>query len=85
MKPLRDNDEALANEYRTFVEAAQLAVIELTPPVIERAASLRARIGLKTPDALQAACALELRGEVLFVTSGERFRKMPNLRVKILA
>jgi len=85
VKPLRDNDEALANEYRAFFEAGQLKVIELTPSVIERAASLRARYGLKTPDALQAACALEPGGEVCFVTNDEGFRKVPELRVEILA
>jgi predicted nucleic acid-binding protein len=85
VKPLRDNDEALANEYRAFFEAGQLKVVELTPTVIERAASLRARNGLKTPDALQAACALELEGEVLFVTNDESFRKVPDLRVEIMA
>ena len=85
VKPLRENDEALVNEYRAFFEAGQLGIVELTPPVIERATSLRAKHGLKTPDALQAACALELGGEVLFVTSDADFRKVPNLRVEILA
>jgi predicted nucleic acid-binding protein len=85
VKPLRDNDEALANEYRAFFEAGQLKVLELTPPVIERAAMLRAKHGLKTPDAVQAACALELGGEVLFVTSDAGFRRVPDLRVEILA
>ena len=85
VKPLRDNDEALVHEYRAFFEAGQLEIVELTPPVIERATSLRAKHGLKTPDALQVACALELGGDVYFLTNDESFRKVLELRVEILA
>lgn len=85
VKPLRDSDEALANEYRAFFEAGQLKVIELTSPVIERATMLRATHALKTPDALQAASALELGGRVPFLTNDQAFRKVPELRVEIVA
>jgi hypothetical protein len=51
----RVNNDRLESEYRLFFEADQLKVVELTPAVIERAASLRARCSLKTPNALQGA------------------------------
>jgi len=85
VKPMRDNDQTLIDEYRAFFEAGQLAVVELTALVIERATALRAQHGLKTPDALQAACALELGGDALFLTNDERFRQVPELRVEIPA
>lgn len=81
--PLRDNDEGLVEEYRSFFDAAQLQVVELTASVIEQAAGLRAKHGLKTPDALQASCALEIAGDVLFFTNDKRFRQVPGLRVEI--
>jgi predicted nucleic acid-binding protein len=72
VKPMRDNDQALMDEYRVFFDAGQLQVIELSAPVIERATSLRAKHGLRTPDALQAASALEITGDILFLTNDER-------------
>ncbi|GMV55258.1 MAG: hypothetical protein AMXMBFR6_10630 [Betaproteobacteria bacterium] len=85
VKPLRDKDRALVDEYRAFFDAKQLSVIELTAPIIERATALRAEHGLKTPDALQAASALELAGDVLFLTNDQRFGKVAGLPVEIPA
>ena len=85
MKPLRDHDQALVDEYRAFFDAKQLSVIELTAPVIECATALRAEHGLKTLDALQAASALELAGDVLFLANDRRFEKVPGLRTEIPA
>jgi predicted nucleic acid-binding protein len=85
VKPLRDKDESLADEYRFFFAAAQLSIVELTAPVVERAASLRAAPGPRTPDALQASCALELGDDVLFLTNDRRFRAVPGLRTEIPA
>lgn len=84
-KPLRDGDQALADEYRAFFDAGQLRVIELTVPVIERAAALRAEHDLRTPDAIQAASALEIVGDMMFLTNDQRFRKVPSLRMEIPA
>ena len=83
-KPLRDGDQALLDEYRAFFEAGQLQIVELTAPVIERATQLRARHGLMTPDALQAASALQLEGDVLFLTNDDHFRSVGGLRVETI-
>lgn len=85
VKPLRENDRELAGEYHEFFDAAPLRIVELTASVIERAALLRAAKRLPTPDALQAASALEIAGDVLFLTNDRRFRKVPGLRVEIPA
>lgn len=83
VKPLRDQDDALVNDYRSFFDSAQLEVVELTRQVIERAADLRAEHRLKTPDALQVACAFDLAGEVLFLTNDQHFGSLPGLHVEI--
>lgn len=85
VKPFREKDQPLAEEYRAFFDAGQLTVVELTAPVIERAAALRAELGLSTPDALQASCALELGDRVVFLTNDRRFRKVPGLQADIPA
>ena len=83
VKPLRDDDQALINEYNAFFDAAQLRMVELTASVVQRATLLRARYALKMPDALQAACALELPGESLFLTNDKNFKKVPGLQLEI--
>ena len=85
VKPLRDNDQALTDEYRTFFEAGQLRIVELTTSVVERATVLRAKHALRTPDALQAACALEFVNDTLFLTNDASFKKVPGLGVEIPA
>lgn len=83
VKPLREQDQALADDYRSFFEAGQLQVVELTAPVIERATELRARHRLRTADALQAASAFAAGSDVLFLTNDKAFRKVPGLQVEI--
>ena len=85
VKPLRENDQPLADDYRSFFEAGQLQVIELTQRVIERATALRAKHQLRTPDALQVASAFEAGGDVLFLTNDKSFRRVPGLKIEIPA
>jgi hypothetical protein len=73
VKPMRDNDQALMSEYRAFFEAGAWTMVGLTVPAVELATTLRDQDGLKTPDALQAASALQFGGETVFVTNDTRF------------
>jgi predicted nucleic acid-binding protein len=58
--------------------------VELSAQVVELATEIRARTGLKTPDALQAACCLQLGADHLFVTGDAAFRKVAGLKVRVL-
>lgn len=55
---------------------------DLTVPVIEIATALRARHGLATPDAIQAASCLHSSAS-LFVTNDLVFRRVPQLNVYV--
>ncbi|MDN5939920.1 MAG: hypothetical protein L0H83_14835 [Salinisphaera sp.] len=44
----------------------------------------RSFIFLNTPDALQAASALSLPGDVLFLTNDRRFSGVPRLRTEVI-
>jgi predicted nucleic acid-binding protein len=55
VRPLRDNDLALADHYRRAF--AQFTVLDAGVPEHLRAAELRARQGLRTPDAIHLAVA----------------------------
>lgn len=82
VKPLRDGDAALLKRYDDFFGA--VPIVELSPVVVGLATELRVRHGLKTPDALQAACALSLPGTVVFVTADAGFAKVSTLDVRLI-
>ena len=58
--PLKEKNDILLGRYNQFFCMPSLQIIELTADVINMATDLRANysISLRTPDALQIACAL---------------------------
>ena len=83
--PLKAGDTALEALFRTALYASpDLRRAPVSRSILERAASLRATMaGLKTPDAIHAATALEHHCDVL-LTNDPVFRRMPGLRVEVL-
>lgn len=79
VKPVRENDREVLERYATFFQAPDLQIVELTPEVIDLATRLRAIHGLRTPDAIQAACALSLPEKTLFLTNDDAFKKVKGL------
>lgn len=55
VKPMKSGDVALQRYFESAL--SQLKLLELSDSVFVLAAQLRARFGLKTPDALHLACA----------------------------
>ncbi len=53
--PMRSGDRALRLRYEQAL--GMLLLLEMPPAVYDGAAELRARFGLRTPDALHLACA----------------------------
>ena len=85
VKPLRDGNASLVTLYRTvLLGTAGFRCLPVSLRVLELAAELRARHGLKTPDAIHAATAL-VQGSVLFVTNDAGFRRVPTLPVVVLS
>ncbi|MBK5276376.1 MAG: PIN domain-containing protein [Desulfuromonadales bacterium] len=85
VKPLRDQNTADMDRYRGFFSSTGLQIVEVSALVIETATILRARHGLRTPDAIQAASALSIKGPVTFLTGDRQFRKVPGLNVQLVA
>ncbi len=82
--PLRNQDNSTVEQYRTFFSRQDLQIVELTPEVVEKALWLRVRYNLRTPDALQAACALELPGDFIFLTGDKSFERITELNVELV-
>ncbi len=61
----------------------ELSIIPVTDDIAERAAFLRARYNIKTPDALQLATAL-LTGGKFFLTNDESLSSVEEIHVLIL-
>ena len=85
VNPLRQQENFIIEQYRSFFARQDLQIIELAPEVVEKALWLRVRYNLRTPDALQAASALAFSsGELLFLTGDKSFTKVIELNVRIL-
>ena len=85
VKPLRDQNTADIDRYRAFFASVALQIVEVSASVIESATLLRARHGLRTPDAIQAASAMSIKGPVMVLTGDKQFCKVPGLNVRLVS
>lgn len=83
--PMKASDHALLAAFDAFFARPDVVWLELTREVVELAAAIRAKHGLRTPDALQAASCLQLATDHLFLTSDAAFKRVAGLNVKALA
>ena len=66
--PLKHQDRALEARFREFFANSNL--LDMPEPIYLFASELRARFGLKTPDALHLACAQHHGCEALWTNDG---------------
>ena len=84
VKPVRDGDREVEAIFRALlIGSAEFHLMPITTAVLERVIQLRAEFGLRTPDAIHAATALEV-GCVQFVTNDVQFRRVTDLPVIVL-
>jgi predicted nucleic acid-binding protein len=76
--PLKARQEALAGRYRAVLESWR--VVDLTIEIAREAARLRATLGLKLADAVQAASAIAVGADAL-VTHDRDFSRFKGLPV----
>lgn len=84
VQPLKNQEEETIEQYRDFFSRKGLSIIDISPEVIEKALLLRVNFNLRTPDALQGACALSLTDDTVFLTGDRSFLKIPALKVSII-
>lgn len=83
--PMKHNDAAALALFDAFFANPDLVWVELSRDVVELAAVIRVRHGLRTPDALQAAGCLQLGSQHLLLTGDPAFQRVDGLRVAVLA
>lgn len=84
IRPMRDNDHATLAAFDDFFVRPDLVWVELSKDVVELATTIRVKHGSRVPDALQAACCLQLGPNHLFFTGDAGFRRVLGLKVRLL-
>ena len=83
VKPLQVGNAEIEMQYRELFASNAVSLLDASYEVFEDAARLRARTGLKIPDALHAATALRA-GCALFITNDTDFRRIAELPTVVL-
>lgn len=83
--PLRTGDTGALQLFDAFFARPDLVWVELDRTVVELATAIRVQHGLRTPDALQAACCLQLGADHVLLTGDAAFQRVRGLQVAVLA
>jgi predicted nucleic acid-binding protein len=82
--PLREGRSELAEEYRNILlQSPALTAVSLDEGIAEESAELRARHGIRTPDAIQLATAIR-SGASWFLTNDAELANLPEISVLVL-
>jgi predicted nucleic acid-binding protein len=82
--PLQQGHQALSNDYmHLLLHGAHFQTIPIDAASAVRAAELRAKYAIRTPDALQIASALTAASDA-FLTNDAKLKRVTELRVLIL-
>jgi len=84
VKPLREDNRPNLERYDRFFAAEGVELVDTDAPVWDMATELRARHGLRVPDALHLACAIVNRCD-RFLTNDHRLDRIQEVPVEILA
>lgn len=76
-------DRTLLDEYDVFFTAADLRMIDVDDAVIEKATELRARLNVKTPDAIHLASAM-VAGAAVFLTGDQALARCTDVAVEVM-
>lgn len=82
-KPLRENSVALLEKFERFFTGVETVVLEVDDAVIERATEIRARLNVKTPDAIHLASAI-VAGASAFLTGDVALARCTDVAVEVM-
>lgn len=83
--PLKTKDDDLLLRYNQFFKLPDLQIVELTADVINLATDLKVNYpsSLRTPDALQLACALKANSDT-FLTGDKKLMSIQEIKVLVV-
>ena len=84
VRPLKLERQDVADEYEALLSHfPNLELVPLSRRIVLHAATLRARYGLRTPDALILATAI-LQGATLVITNDRQWKRVQEIKVACL-
>jgi len=84
VKPKKEGNEEAANEYKFILQTfPNLEIRQVDAEVAERAADIRARYGVRLPDALQVAASLTNNADA-FITNDKELKKIREIETIIM-
>ncbi len=83
VKPMRDGDSVLVRQFDDFFGAVVHEIVPLSRAVMDHATEIRARLGIRTPDAMHVAAALAGRCDI-FLTNDHRLDRAVGIKVDIV-
>ena len=85
VKPLRDGQSVLADKYKNILtKAAGIEIFDITIDLAAKAAELRAKYNLRTPDAIQIATAIDNKA-AYFLTNDLRLKSVSEVKLITLS
>jgi predicted nucleic acid-binding protein len=85
VKPLKDGETKIVEQYKTILTNAEgIDIFDITTPIAVKAAEIRAKYNVKTPDALQVATAIE-HNATYFLTNHLRLKIITEIKVITIA
>ena len=84
MLPLRESHAELLADYDAFFASLDGGLLGLNAAIFEKATDLRARLKLRTPDALHLAAAIVCGCDV-FLTNDQTLQRCTEIRVEVFA
>lgn len=84
VKPLKDNNQKLVNEYQNIITASRnILLVDITQNIGKKAAELRAKYNILLPDAIQVAVGI-MNDADIFLTNDESLKKVTEINVAVL-
>lgn len=84
VKPLKNSDNQTVKAYRELLmRHKSIQIYSVLPSIAEKAAELRAKYNLRTPDALHIATAIESNSDA-FLTNDMGLKRITELQILIL-
>ena len=82
--PMRMNENQLVEQYQKILcNSTSINILDVTVEIAKKAAAYRAKYGLKTPDSIQIATAVEASADY-FLTNDIRLKAVKEIEILVL-
>lgn len=84
VKPIKDQNITAVKDYRFLLNNfPNLKMVSIDQRVAEKGAELRAKYGIRTPDAIQVAAAIENQATI-FLSNDSKLKKVKEIEIVML-